>query len=849
MDVSRDINRTPRPRSRSSTRTLTPSARARSVSPWRATHSKLNLRQFGRSRRGPARRRWDAVTRTTVEWDSLAHVGRSSFVPVPNRLQDPDLWDANGDCHVYLQNPEQAGGEPSFRLPFDVIHAAECTPLLEHFAICKRLRHRRRSYARRSLDEDGAAGAPRVQFALYVPAPAYCAGKQMQEYHIGTRNFFAWMFCKPLVGYNLGEALLSLSERMMLFRPAQERNVPDIYDYLDEQRYLDFRECPDHALGVLLFAEQHQLWELWTDAFAHCVGMSDQLESSPGFAPVSRSTKLLVHDATLEMDVRIDHAERRLTNFLDEELSSSRLGLGHGARAHLERFRSFLISHYVAKFGYWPPRQHDRVTGSDFSQLGLRTMYFDFRSLYEHLVDGESTTSIERNKPADGGICVLQNLMAFDKRNGFTSLDHPLPLVPAARSAHRGPRSFKALGSSFGRAAKLDKRLEMMNALAAASNSNEVATAQNPLVPAYIEFENECCAKQEERVSPSDARKVRWILIYCILQTLISATKIPVEVRDTEGVSYNLCCRVPVGAVAHSRTMPGPLKSAAATARLSAASLVSARPSTNTTLVGEPDSRDCVNSSSSSSSSSSNAGDKYDDDYDAARRQSSDTVASELHPDNEYAMSRPLLSSKSVADLATEQRRSRRSGAFCEILVYGYGNGLNAANVNCSSSSSLSSPSSVASSASLSSMATVTPASSASASPLTARKPALPASPLASVSTSPSASASASAPHPPNAWPLPLPHCPTFPPKASVVIFDVNDDYHSNPAVDDYDGDYGCQSTSDDHRMTVAPLPPRPRQLQQRQEQQPQQHQYSPPVFPLVAKRHEQQRHEEQSKS
>ena len=87
MDVSRDINRTPRPRSRSSTRTLTPSARARSVSPWRATHSKLNLRQFGRSRRGPVRRRWDAVTRTTVEWDSLAHVGRSSFVPVPNRLQ------------------------------------------------------------------------------------------------------------------------------------------------------------------------------------------------------------------------------------------------------------------------------------------------------------------------------------------------------------------------------------------------------------------------------------------------------------------------------------------------------------------------------------------------------------------------------------------------------------------------------------------------------------------------------------------------------------------------------------------------------------------------------------------
>ena len=189
---------------------------------------------------------------------------------------------------MYLQSPEQAGGEPSFRLPFDVIRAAECTLLLERFAICKRLRHRRRSHATGSLDEDGAVDPARVRFALYVPAPAYCAGKRMQEYHLGTRNFFAWMFCKPIVGYNLGEALLSLSERMALFRPALERNVPDIVDYLDEQRYLDFRECPDHALGVLLFAEQHRLWELWTDAFAHCVGMSDQLASSPGFAVSSR---------------------------------------------------------------------------------------------------------------------------------------------------------------------------------------------------------------------------------------------------------------------------------------------------------------------------------------------------------------------------------------------------------------------------------------------------------------------------------------------------------------------------------------------------------------------------------
>lgn len=38
-----------------------------------------------------------------------------------------------------------------------------------------------------------------------------------------------------------------------------------------------------------------------------------------------------------------------------------------------------------------------------------------------------------------------------------------------------------------------------------------------------------------------DARKVRWILIYTILQTLLSATRIPAQVRDIQNLSYNLC--------------------------------------------------------------------------------------------------------------------------------------------------------------------------------------------------------------------------------------------------------------------------------------------------------------------
>lgn len=48
----------------------------------------------------------------------------------------------------------------------------------------------------------------------------------------------------------------------------------EVIVYAESQKYLDFRECVDHALAILHFAEHLQLDSLWIDAFAHCVGLS-----------------------------------------------------------------------------------------------------------------------------------------------------------------------------------------------------------------------------------------------------------------------------------------------------------------------------------------------------------------------------------------------------------------------------------------------------------------------------------------------------------------------------------------------------------------------------------------------
>lgn len=240
------------------------------------------------------------------------------------------------------------------------------------------------------------------------------------------------------------------------------------------------------------------------------------------------------------MDLRLERAGTSLANFLEDDLSGAYLGLGKQAHLHLERFRSFLHTFYISKHGYWPPTAGNRNSGA-LPKAVYRSMYFEFRNLYEYLVDSTSGVAIQDNKPVDGGICVYQNVLAFDKRNKYPHLPHPLSLVPKlpAQLDHR-----KSFGRLFGKKqVMLDRRVRAVEALSTATNSTDDEVMSCGLVREYLRFEKSWTMREESAVSCADARKVRWILVYAILQTLISVTRAPQEVRDTEGVSYSLCCQ------------------------------------------------------------------------------------------------------------------------------------------------------------------------------------------------------------------------------------------------------------------------------------------------------------------
>jgi hypothetical protein len=189
------------------------------------------------------------------------------------------LWFADGDCLVHLYGRGASRRGPSFKIPFDVLLRADCSPLLEKYLDG----FNESPLSDSSTGDRGYFNQRRRggKFELYIPAPATAERNQSMLYHLATRNFFACLCGRPVVGEHLGGALVVLLSTLTEFRtPGAVDNVDDILNYIDEQGYADIRNYPDHALAILAFAEHYQFKDMWIDAFAHCVGMHEEIFDS-----------------------------------------------------------------------------------------------------------------------------------------------------------------------------------------------------------------------------------------------------------------------------------------------------------------------------------------------------------------------------------------------------------------------------------------------------------------------------------------------------------------------------------------------------------------------------------------
>lgn len=246
--------------------------------------------------------------------------------------------------------------------------------------------------------------------------------------------------------------------------------------------------------------------------------------------------------ASVEAEAKLGQMGKMLSGFLEDELSEAYLGLHSGARAHMERFRTLIHGFYANKFGYFPPPSiHPRTT--IFEVDIFRTLRNDFEALYDYLVDETFDISRGSLPSAQGGLCALQSVQSFDARCKFTTLNHPIPLLPNIR-----PQAFSKRLTWFGKQSKLSasQRTATYIALVKATNENNIELLDNDLVRAYRKFEEESIyspikGDKQEQLGHIDARKVRWILVYAVYQALRQVTQPPVEVKDFVGAPYNLC--------------------------------------------------------------------------------------------------------------------------------------------------------------------------------------------------------------------------------------------------------------------------------------------------------------------
>lgn len=231
--------------------------------------------------------RWSGMTRTVGDWDCLRRVGALPDVCTlsTHHTKDVELWVEDGDCYVHLYAQGASRRGPSFCIPFRALRQKKCSSMLD---VCyAQVASRDGSETQQLMSMSSSLVLPSREPGIvnfFIPAPSDASRQDAFKWHITTRNFFAFLLGKPLVGHQMGQAFVDLHERLRLFRAGLTSNHEDFLQYAEDQGYRDFAECTDYALASLYYAETYKLRHAWIDAFAHCVGMNESLAQSPEYA-------------------------------------------------------------------------------------------------------------------------------------------------------------------------------------------------------------------------------------------------------------------------------------------------------------------------------------------------------------------------------------------------------------------------------------------------------------------------------------------------------------------------------------------------------------------------------------
>lgn len=342
--------------------------------------------------------------------------------------------------------------------------------------------------------------------------------------------------------------------------------------FVDELKIDDIRNDDDAIVEALIMGERWKCQRLYREGFVHACGRWDDIKDHPGCAYVSQVTKSRLDRASIDLhQIRLQNVTTRLTSF---DYPSVWVGDGRYPefkpwKAGFDAMRKFTLSYYKNVYGSWPPKAGKHGKGGGFTETGglnrmvLRRVYEDFCAIYDLLVDrewihgdrirfeanysSEGEEGMEQRSKEEHARTTMRKIMSdFDQSyvpvQPGIPFDQPrLPYIPPTPPTTADGLKKKKKKSSKPRSQKKLKSDELAAVLVSSYNSDALNPQYpNQFVAAYQKLEHDF-GSGRNLDDIVEARRGRWVFMYCVLQSLPMTVVDAVGCQYSDGVEYFLC--------------------------------------------------------------------------------------------------------------------------------------------------------------------------------------------------------------------------------------------------------------------------------------------------------------------
>ena len=396
-----------------------------------------------------------------------------------------------------------------------------------------------------------------IRHEIYVAWPGPESGVDCATWHITTRNFFAIMYdAKALVGTTLYGTLARLFERINTYPDYLGRHIDKaswMTDYIVRHEFDDVRNNPSFAASLLAFSETPgvQWREGYIETFVHCVGMLNMgLQAIPEWKFITPHTRMILQNASLELEERVHRAQKWLFSFDFTEMWPMSSAPSPSAKGCFDRFRKWLCKYYEGVLPQCPANDTTWLT----REIVIR-LRNDFYGLYDYLVDRDVIFDGSEYRQGQKWAIISKAgqtvrvdtpelpftdiIIAFDDRHNFPHMPHPFPRTPNSMLATTKPKTSFTLKKPATASETVAQSRRKALSYSEASNVYILRDRfmHMDLVQKFIEFEQNDLI---DYLDPFEARRGRWLLVYGILQVLAVIAVDSPKIRYSEGVQYHI---------------------------------------------------------------------------------------------------------------------------------------------------------------------------------------------------------------------------------------------------------------------------------------------------------------------